>query len=164
MGKKALDEIIRHQNDTQYDSCRYNGRLNVAECLEHQGIKPVGGYYSITGYAFPDVPYNRLDFFDIAFTQSDFAAAHLTGARFDACLLSPPPADLSGAHLANMLIQSPSIHFVGTRFTNCTSHGFSSGDFTNALIESDGKSLGHFFDMQSAGGFFLLPRGNLMLT
>ncbi|MBX9586284.1 MAG: pentapeptide repeat-containing protein [Gammaproteobacteria bacterium] len=147
----AIEEIIRNQNNSRYDDYRYNGRLNVAECLESCGIKSRDGFYHIERYTFSAADYSQLDFFDISFKDSSFQTS-LHGAVFDGCKFSSLPRNLDGTHFINMFIpdsgNSPS--FVGARFTNCTSSGFRGGDFTQALIESDGKSLGQFFKMPKA--------------
>lgn len=150
MIKEFLDDIIKNQQDSKYNDCRYNGRLNVAECLENLGLQHESGSYAyvVLHYTFPNADYSQLDMYDFAFSYCDYSAANFKGIKFDGCWFDRAPYDMSNTHLLNMRIDANAFlgaQCIGARFTNCTSAGLYNINFTNAVIESDGKLLGEFF-------------------
>jgi uncharacterized protein YjbI with pentapeptide repeats len=156
-----LDEILLHQDDPRFDEYRYDdlgpnvaGRLNVAECLEMLGLK-VGSppyAYVVSHYTLPNVDYSRIDFNDFAFNWIDYSNATLCGCKFDDCFFQSAPRELSRIHFVNMEMKHNGFwtghQFVGSRLTNCTCEGITNANFENAIIESDGRSLGRFFSHQ----------------
>lgn len=156
MIEKYFDDILRNQKDPKYDTCREEGRLNVAACLHELGVSPVGGFFIISFYPFPNIDYSLLDFTDFSFNGCMAFNVNFSGAVLTRCEFNLSPLDLSGTRLIDLRISAGDGHptqFVGSHLTNCrlgsaTSYGseLKNMDFSNALIDSDDPdTYGQFF-------------------